>query len=103
MLDAGIKNSGLENLFEHVLTTDEVKQFKPAPRAYQMAADAFDLERSSIAFAAFAGWDAAGAKWFGFPTVWINRLNSPAEELPATPDVTCPDLSGLVAFATSRR
>jgi 2-haloacid dehalogenase len=99
MLKAGIKNSNLEGLFEHVLSTDEVKQFKPAPRAYQMAVDAFGLERKAILFAAFAGWDVAGAKWFGFPTVWVNRLNSPAEELSAAPDLVCLDLKDLVAFS----
>ena len=103
MLEAGIKNSGLEGLFDHLLSTDEVKQFKPAPRAYQMAVDSFGLKRSEIAFAAFAGWDATGAKWFGFPTVWVNRLNAPPEQLSAMPDMTCNDLSGLVAFATSQR
>lgn len=103
MLEAGIRSSGLEGVFEHLLSTDEVKQFKPAPRAYQMAVDAFGLKHEEIAFAAFAGWDAAGAKWFGFPTVWVNRLNSPPEQLSVTPDVTCHDLSGLVGFVTSQR
>ena len=103
MLEAGIRNSGLDGMFEQVLTTDEVKHFKPSPRAYQMAERAFGLERKEILFAAFAGWDAAGAKWFGFPTVWVNRLKSPAEELSVTPDVTCKDLTDLVAFAASHR
>jgi len=103
MLEAGIKNSGLEGVFDHLLSTDEVKQFKSAPRAYQMAVDAFGLKRDAIVFGAFAGWDATGAKWFGFPTVWVNRLNSPPEQLSVTPDVTCSDLSDLVAFATSQR
>jgi 2-haloacid dehalogenase len=103
MLEAGIRKSGLEGVFETLLSTDRVRQFKPAPRAYQLAVDTFGLKREEITFAAFAGWDAAGAKWFGFPTVWINRLNSPAEELSVVPDVTCRDLSGLVAFATSPR
>jgi 2-haloacid dehalogenase len=67
-----------------------------------MAVDAFGLQREGIAFAAFAGWDAAGAKWFGFPSVWVNRLNSAADELAVTPDLTCPDLSGLVSFVTSQ-
>ena len=103
MLEAGIKNSGLEGVFEHVLSTDAIKHFKPSPHAYQMAERAFGLDRGKILFAAFAGWDAAGAKWFGFPTVWVNRPNSSAEELSTTPDLVCDDLSGLVAFATSRR
>ena len=71
------------------------------PRAYQMAVDAFGLKREAILFAAFAGWDASGAKWFGFPTVWVNRMKSPAEELSVVPDVMCNDLSGLVTFATA--
>ena len=103
VLEAGVKNSGLTGMFEQLLTTDEVKQFKPAPRAYQMAVNALGLKREAIAFAAFAGWDAAGAKWFGFPTVWVNRLNSAIEELDVAPDLTCNDLSGVVAFANSRR
>ena len=103
MLEAGITNSHLEGMFEQLLTTDDVKQFKPAPRAYRMVEDAFDLRREAIAFAAFAGWDASGAKWFGFPTVWVNRLNSAIEELDVAPDLTCNDLSGVVAFANSRR
>jgi 2-haloacid dehalogenase len=99
MLEAGIRNSGLDGMFEQLLTTDEVKQFKPAPRAYQLAVDALGLKREAIAFAAFAGWDASGAKWFGFPTVWVNRLNAPTEELSVSPDLTCNDLSGLKNFA----
>ncbi len=57
MLEAGIKNSGLEDMFDFLLSTDAAKQFKPAPRAYQMAVDAFRLNPEAIAFAAFAGWD----------------------------------------------
>ena len=30
---------------------------------------------------AFAGWDVAGARWFGYPPVWVNRLELPVEEL----------------------
>jgi 2-haloacid dehalogenase len=68
MLDAGIKNAGLDGVFEHVLSTDQIRAYKPDPQAYQMAIDAFKLKREEIIFAAFAGWDAAGAKWFGYPT-----------------------------------
>ena len=101
MLEAGIRNSGLQGVFEHLLSTDAVQRFKPSPRAYQMAVDAFGVKRESIVFAAFAGWDVVGAKWFGFPTVWVNRLNSLPEHLSVTPDAICQDLSGLVSFVTS--
>jgi 2-haloacid dehalogenase len=63
-----------------------------------MGVDAFGLRRDEIVFAAFAGWDAAGAKWFGYPTVWINRLGVPAEELGGVPDATGRDLATLTTF-----
>ena len=49
-------------------------------------------------FAAFGGWDAAGAKSFGYLTVWVNRFNQPAEELGARPDAIVTDLDGLLDF-----
>jgi hypothetical protein len=39
------------------------------PRAYQMRIDAFRLPKQEILFAAFGGWDAAGAKSFGYETL----------------------------------
>ena len=78
MLQAGIRNSRLEGLFDRVLSTDRVRVYKPDPRAYHMALDAFRLERHEILFSAFAGWDAAGARSFGYPTFWVNRLKQPA-------------------------
>jgi 2-haloacid dehalogenase len=98
MLDAAVKNSGLEGFFEPHLSTDRVKAFKPDPRAYQMGLDAFKLKKEEIAFAAFAGWDAAGAKWFGYPTFWVNRLNVPVEELGVIPDGIGSGLDDLVKF-----
>jgi 2-haloacid dehalogenase len=68
-----------------------------------MAIDAFQLRREEILFAAFAGWDVAGAKWFGYPTFWVNRLNLPAEELGVTPDATGRDLTDLVGFVQAPR
>ncbi|MES2038141.1 MAG: haloacid dehalogenase type II [Pseudomonadota bacterium] len=98
MLEAGIKNSGLEGVFDHLLSTDRVKVYKPDPRSYQMATDAFGLARDEIAFVAFGSWDAAGAKAYGFPTIWINRMAVPAEQLGVTPDATASTFEALPAF-----
>jgi 2-haloacid dehalogenase len=98
MLEAGIRNSGLETFFDYVLSTDRVNVFKPDPRAYQMGIEAFGLRREEILFAAFAGWDAAGARAFGFPTFWVNRQKQPAEELGVTADAEGMTLNDLVRF-----
>lgn len=103
ILDAGIKNSGLDGVFEHVLSTDKIKTYKPDPRAYQMAIDAFNLKREEILFVPFAGWDAAGAKSFGYTTFWVNRLNLPVERLGVVPDAVGQNLTDLVSFVKAVR
>lgn len=100
MLRANIKNAGLEDYFEPILSTDRVRAFKPDPRAYQMGINALKLPRENIVFAAFAGWDAAGAKSFGYPTFWVNRLNSLPEELGLPADGTG-GMHDLVKFMNS--
>ena len=106
MLSASIRASGLHGVFDRVLSTDQVSTYKPDPRAYFLGLHAFGLPRERIAFAAFAGWDAAGAKLFGYPTLWVNRLGAPADELGApAPDTIVRSLTELVGFvqATHRQ
>jgi 2-haloacid dehalogenase len=102
MLEANIKAAGIGKYFEARLSTDQVAAFKPDPRSYQMAVEHFRFPRSAIAFAAFGGWDAAGASRFGFPVYWSNRLSQPHEELGASVDRVESGLDGLVAFVTAR-
>jgi 2-haloacid dehalogenase len=86
LTEANIKSAGLEGRFELLLRTDRVQAYKPDPRAYRIGIDAFRLPKQEILFAAFGGWDAAGAKSFGYETYWANRLNLPVEELGVEPD-----------------
>jgi 2-haloacid dehalogenase len=85
MISKNLRSTELSRFFEDHLTTDRVGAFKPSPLAYQMALDHFGYRREEIVFVAFAPWDVAGAKWFGYPTAWINRVGAPAEELDVSP------------------
>jgi 2-haloacid dehalogenase len=98
MLEANIQHAGLTGLFEQVLSTDLASTYKPDPRAYQLGTDVLKLARQEILFVAFAGWDSAGAKLFGYPTFWVNRQNSPAEKLDAVPDGVGESLTQLRRF-----
>jgi 2-haloacid dehalogenase len=102
MLDSAIENAGLRGLFDLVMSTNEVRSFKPARRAYALGPRALGLSRDAILFVASAGWDVAGAKWFGYPTYWVNRTEAPAEVLDAAPDGVGHDLTDLVAFVNER-
>lgn len=103
MIAALLGNADLERYFDHVISTDRARTYKPDPKAYALGPSVLGLDVSQVAFCAFGGWDAAGAKWFGLPTVWINRLGVTAEELSAPPDATGPDLSTLSNFVATHR
>ena len=102
-LTSGLQRAGLADSFEHVLSTDRVRAAKPAREAYAMGESAFGLRRDEIAFVAFAGWDVAGATWFGYPTAWMNRGNAAPEQLGTTPRITASELSPIVRWLTSNR
>ncbi len=98
MLEALVARAGLTDLFAALISTDPARAFKPSPEAYALGPSTLGLRRSEVAFAAFGGWDAAGAKWFGFPTFWVNRLGVPAEALSPPPDATGPTFGELADF-----
>lgn len=98
MLEALVAHAGFDDLFDALISTDRATTFKPDPRAYALGPSVLGLDKEEIAFSAFGGWDAAGARWFGFPTFWVNRLGVTPEVLPPGADATGPDLQGLAAF-----
>jgi 2-haloacid dehalogenase len=103
MLDAAIGNASLQGLFEQHLTTDRVGVFKPHPRTYAMALDAFGATRDEVIFCAGAGWDAAGARYFGYRTFWLNRDAQLSEELGVTADSVGARMSELLDSLSIRQ
>jgi len=98
MLRSNADNAGLIGFFDALVSTDANHTYKPDPRAYRLGMDRLHLAKQDILFAAFGGWDAAGAKSFGYTTFWVNRFNQPVEELGIRPDQTSIDLAGLLDF-----
>jgi len=98
MLRSNAENAGLVGFFDSFVSTDANHTYKPDPRAYRLGMDRLHLKKQEILFVAFGGWDAAGAKAFGYPTYWVNRFDQPFEELGIRPDQTFTDLEGLLNF-----
>jgi 2-haloacid dehalogenase len=101
MLADGLVRGGVGSLVDAILSTDAIATYKPDRRAYGLGADALGVPKERILFAAFAGWDVAGAKWFGYQTFWVNRVRAPAEHLGVAADAGGEDLDALVRFATA--
>jgi 2-haloacid dehalogenase len=100
MLQDLVANTGVAALIPHVLSVDEVRIYKPAPKVYQLAVERLGVPAKAIGFVSSNGWDAAGAKAFGFRTFWVNRAGAPTDPLGVAPDHvlgSLADLPGLVA------
>ena len=98
MLGVAVRSAGLEGLFDHVLSVDTVRRYKTHPAAYQLGLQATGLAPRQIAFVSSNSWDALGATWFGYRTLWVNRYQLPFEELGTQPERTGASLRDVLAF-----
>lgn len=98
MLKSNADHAGIGNLFDELLSTEVNGTYKPEPEAYALGIQHLGLKKEEIVFAAFGGWDAYGAKSFGYPTYWVNRFNLPTEKLGIQADETSNNFQGLLDF-----
>jgi len=91
-----VGNAGLRDHFDDLLSVDPVRIYKPHDRVYALAETAFGITRGSILFVSSNGWDVTGARYFGFPTAWINRGGYTFEEMGQKPDWTLRGLDELL-------
>ncbi|GBD23275.1 Haloacetate dehalogenase H-2 [bacterium HR29] len=93
-----VEHAGLAGMFERIISVDPARRFKPHPAAYGLVPAALGLPADRILFVSSNYWDAAGAKSYGFPSVWVNRTGAPPERLGIEPDHEVLSLDGLPAI-----
>jgi 2-haloacid dehalogenase len=99
MLNAVVDHNGLRSLFRGgVLSVHGAKVFKPDASVYRLVEDQLGVPRTMMGFVSSNGWDAAGAKSFGFRAFWVNRAGAPVERLGVRPDATVKDLTEIAAL-----
>jgi 2-haloacid dehalogenase len=78
MLNALIRNSGLDKYLEAWISVDSTKAFKPDPRAYEPVKSELGLAVDEVLFVSSNGFDVSGAKRFGFRVARIERVTPDA-------------------------
>jgi 2-haloacid dehalogenase len=78
MLDALVRNSGLDRVLDAVISIDSQKVFKPAPEAYSLIQSVLGVAPAEVLFVSSNPWDACGAKAFGLNVAWIERVTPEA-------------------------
>jgi 2-haloacid dehalogenase len=97
MLDSALRHAGLEKLFEHVLSVEEVGIYKPSRRVYRLAMQRMQIQDApSICFVSANAWDAQAAAQFGFQVVKIARVPSFNDRIPGRPTAVIESLASLV-------
>jgi 2-haloacid dehalogenase len=125
MLNALVKNTGLDRVLDATISVDSKKIFKPAPDAYTLIEAKLGTPPDEVLFVSSNPWDACGAKSFGLNVAWIERVTPEAmalacvksdvvapltlfkalrtqmDELAVTPDYRIHSLSELPELAAS--
>jgi 2-haloacid dehalogenase len=91
---AQLGHAGLLDLFDRVLSVEEVRRHKPAPEPYHMAAERFEVDPSEIRMVAAHDWDVWGATRAGCSAAYVARTQVPFV-LGTPPDLVGGDLSAI--------
>jgi 2-haloacid dehalogenase len=98
MLAVAIKSAGFSDFIDPVLSAHSVQRFKTDAAVYALGPQAFNLPAKKILFVSSNGWDAIGATWYGFTTLWVNRGGAPLEQLDTEPTRTGRSLRDVLSF-----
>ncbi|KWV58987.1 haloacid dehalogenase [Bradyrhizobium macuxiense] len=100
MLNALVRNSGLDRLLDATISVDGHKVFKPAPEAYTLIEEVLKVKPAEVLFISSNPWDACGAKAFGLNVAWIERVTPEAMALACVESETVAPLTMFKALRT---
>ena len=98
MLGAVVKSAGFSGLLAHVLSVHPLRKYKTDPAAYALGTQALAMPAREVLFVSGNAWDAIGATWFGYTTLWVNRAAAPPEQLEPQPSRTGSSLRDVLDF-----
>ena len=101
MLAAVVGHAGFAELLDPLLSVEGTGRFKTDPATYALGTDALQLPAAEVLFVSSNCWDAIGATWFGYTTLWVNRFGLPLDELGAAPTRTGTSLADVLTFFPS--
>lgn len=101
MLGVAVKSAGFSGYLDHVLSVHATRKYKTDPAAYALGPHALKLPAKQILFVSSNGWDAIGATWYGYTTLWVNRHGLPLEQLATEPTRIGSSLRDVLDFFPS--
>jgi 2-haloacid dehalogenase len=90
--EAQLTYAGLRDLFEQVISADEIRCFKPAPEVYHLAAKRLGVEPEQVRLVSTHDWDVTGALRAGCAAVFVARPGQVMNPFGPQPDIKGADL-----------
>lgn len=81
MLNALVRNTGLDRVLDATISIDSKRMFKPHPNSYSLIEERLGVAPADVLFISSNPWDACGAKAFGLKVAWIERVTPEAMAL----------------------
>jgi 2-haloacid dehalogenase len=81
MLNALVRNTGLDRFLARTISVDAKRTFKPSPEAYGLIRSELGADPAEVLFVSSNPWDAIGAKAAGLTVAWIERVTPEAMAL----------------------
>jgi 2-haloacid dehalogenase len=98
MLSAVVDRAGFGGLLDPLLSAQSVQRFKTDDAVYTLGPQALRMAAGDILFVSSNCWDAVGATWFGYTTLWVDRAGLPLEALDTTPTRIGSSLRDVLTF-----
>jgi 2-haloacid dehalogenase len=92
-----LRNAGIDDRFDAILSGDQVRALKPRPEPYQLVASTFGVSIGDVRLVAAHAWDVAGALSAGAKAAFVARPGMVLSPLGPQPDVVGRDLTEVAA------
>ena len=96
LISTQIKNAGLTEYFDDIISVEETGSFKPDPNVYQFAAKKLNQPLASLRLVATHDWDTHGALSVGMKAAYIERLVNIYHPLYLQPDICAATMEEII-------
>jgi 2-haloacid dehalogenase len=94
--EAQLRNAGIGDGFDGVMSADAVRALKPAAAPYRAVAERYGVPIGEVRLVAAHSWDVSGALAAGARAAFVARPGMLPSPLGAQPDIVEPDLAAVV-------
>lgn len=101
-VDTQFDNAGLTGLFDHVLSVDSARCYKPHPDAYAVASRQLGTDPKHLRLIACHDWDVTGALRAGLQAAFVARPGATLNPAGDTPDIIGDDLAEVAEHIVAR-